>query len=468
MNMYRDTGVCATPLSQPLLHPTSVYPFIMATLLWAIQPPPVSPCPKWGFELGLLSGLLAGHFHENRCLRMARAVIRMTSTARMGLHVEVRPGLPQRGTRRRWLPWIRSNEGSRHTTEVSDVWIRSTPTALQQRDNIEWTRWNRGRRPFVSGIWQYLFHQCTGTVWAKLLWHAQPVSTGATKDQRSTAPAKLGELLGASLEGLTSHAFLSTPRPDDHPENRVRKKSGGTESSLGTSSLFRKLRKLQPGRNRDSTRWIGWHTTPRDIVFQTLGMCAEFLAHFDAQSVLFDLHEAAARRSYAAQRRNTATGASAASSAALSLAVSRAIALGGVEPSFSSTDDLSVRDLSEGSTPALEHSEQGGSASVNANSQHQLLLSCPHFINETGSYRERNVSFLSSWAERGEACIVEARLRPRCSNASVSKLEVPPWGSSHQARETAATLHRARWPGCQILPWALLWGKVGHLWFVYR
>uniref|UniRef100_A0A8C1JJU4 Signal-induced proliferation-associated 1 like 3 n=1 Tax=Cyprinus carpio TaxID=7962 RepID=A0A8C1JJU4_CYPCA len=422
--MYRDTGVCATPLSQPL-------------------PPPHLRLP-----------LHNGHSS------MGDPALSRVSVPKMGVRARIAEWPPRRALSRESL--LENGQGS-HPDDLNseDVFTRGNVTRLPQggtrdSDFLESTQTRSPGTPptfRASGFAPLrqrsnseitLSEQDETEVEGRLFReygstssiNVQAVSEQSffdmlsqfqqeRPDQRSTAPAKLGELLGASLEGPPSHGALSTPRPDDRPENRVRKKSGGTESSLGTSSLFRKLRSSSRGETETPR---GDSDDPRlpETLSSKPWVCVRSFAHFDAQSILFDLHEAAARRSYAAQRRNTATGASAASSAAVSLAVSRAIALGGVEPSFSSTDDLSVRDLSEGSIPALEHSEQGGSASVNPNSQQQLLLSCPHFINETGSYRERNVSFLSSWAERGEAGIVEPRLRPRCSNASVSKLEVPP------------------------------------------
>uniref|UniRef100_A0A8C1SZQ9 Signal-induced proliferation-associated 1 like 3 n=1 Tax=Cyprinus carpio TaxID=7962 RepID=A0A8C1SZQ9_CYPCA len=404
--MYRDTGVCATPLSQPL-------------------PPPHLRLP-----------LHNGHSS------MGDPALSRVSVPKMGVRARIAEWPPRRALSRESL--LENGQGS-HPDDLNseDVFTRGNVTRLPQggtrdSDFLESTQTRSPGTPptfRASGFAPLrqrsnseitLSEQDETEVEGRLFReygstssiNVQAVSEQSffdmlsqfqqeRPDQRSTAPAKLGELLGASLEGPPSHGALSTPRPDDRPENRVRKKSGGTESSLGTSSLFRKLRSSSRGETETPR---GDSDDPRlpETLSSKPWVCVRSFAHFDAQSILFDLHEAAARRSYAAQRRNTATGASAASSAAVSLAVSRAIALGGVEPSFSSTDDLSVRDLSEGSIQGLEHSD------------------CPHFINETGSYRERNVSFLSSWAERGEAGIVEPRLRPRCSNASVSKLEVPP------------------------------------------
>uniref|UniRef100_A0A671W010 Signal induced proliferation associated 1 like 3 n=1 Tax=Sparus aurata TaxID=8175 RepID=A0A671W010_SPAAU len=232
-------------------------------------------------------------------------------------------------------------------------------------------------------------------------------------DQRSSAPVRLGELL-RTPDSPPNAPLPSAPSPgpiggDDRGTGRkdgaerARKKSGGTESSLGTSSLFRKLRSSSRGEldggkgdiGEDGGRGSGEASYKPWV-------CPKSFVHFDAQSILFDLHEAAAQRGYAAQRRNTATGASAAS---VSLSVSRSSAVN--DPVYSSIEDLTLS-----LDPALNSS--------------QLLLCCPHFLNETGGHGERNISFLSSSAERGgDGGGDGARGWLRRSNASVSVLEVP-------------------------------------------
>uniref|UniRef100_A0A8C7L2L2 Signal induced proliferation associated 1 like 3 n=1 Tax=Oncorhynchus kisutch TaxID=8019 RepID=A0A8C7L2L2_ONCKI len=229
-------------------------------------------------------------------------------------------------------------------------------------------------------------------------------------DQRSTAPIHLGEQLYTnsppSAPLPTGHSPIPTPRGEDggmgRSENRVRKKSGGTDSSLGTSSLFRKLRSSSRGElDRGEAGEDGGGRNSTDTPYKPW-VCPKSFVHYDAQSILFDLHEAAAQRAYVSQRRNTATGASAAS---VSLAVSRSSALSGLDATYSSVEDLTL-----GLDPSA-----------------LLLLSCPHFRNETGGHGERNVSFLSSSAERGgEGGAGDlARGSLRRSNASVSVVEVP-------------------------------------------
>ncbi|XP_041658320.1 signal-induced proliferation-associated 1-like protein 3 [Cheilinus undulatus] len=239
-------------------------------------------------------------------------------------------------------------------------------------------------------------------------------------DQRSSAPSRLRELLRAPD---TSTPLPSAPSPgplggDDRgsgkkdSSERVRKKSGGTESSLGTSSLFRKLRSSSRGEldggkgenNEDGASYKPW-------------ICPKSFVHFDAQSILFDLHEAASQRGYAAQRRNTATGASAAS---VSMSVSRTSAVN--DPVYSSIEDLTLSLDPASTTPSLGIDPLDGPPGANGSSP--LLLCCPHFLNETGGHGERNISFLSSSAERGgDGDGLRGWLR-KC-NASVSVLEVP-------------------------------------------
>ncbi|KAM4628293.1 signal-induced proliferation-associated 1-like protein 3 [Polymixia lowei] len=253
-------------------------------------------------------------------------------------------------------------------------------------------------------------------------------------DQRSSAPVRLGELLRAPDSSPSAPNLLSpSPVPSgedrgtgrrDGAESRVRKKSGGTESSLGTSSLFRKLRsssrgELDGGKGETGEDGVGRNS---DTSYKPW-VCPKSFVHFDAQSILFDLHEAAAQRSYVAQRRNTATGASAAS-VSLSV-VSRSSAASAMDPSYSSTEDLTMSLDPSSTLPSLGMDPLDGPPGSLGSSP--LLLCCPHFLNEIGGHGERNVSFLSSSAERGgEGAGGEGtRAWLRRSNASVSVLEVP-------------------------------------------
>lgn len=248
-------------------------------------------------------------------------------------------------------------------------------------------------------------------------------------DQRSSAPAHLKELLRAPdlppSASLPSAFSPSHTGGDDRGTgkkdgvDRVRKKSGGTESSLGTSSLFRKLRSSSRGEldgGKGEINDDGGVRSSGETPYKPW-VCPKSYVHFDAQSILFDLHEAAVQRGYAAQRRNTATGASAAS---VSLSIARSSAASVNEPVYSSIEDLTLNPNPSSTTPSLDMDPLDGPPGVH--SQSPLLLTCPHFLNETGGDGERNISFLSSSAERGGDGLGNGL---RKSNASVSVLEVP-------------------------------------------
>ncbi|XP_075892289.1 signal-induced proliferation-associated 1-like protein 3 isoform X2 [Nelusetta ayraudi] len=248
-------------------------------------------------------------------------------------------------------------------------------------------------------------------------------------DQRSSAPARLREFLRAP-DSPPSAPQPSAVSPGHHLEDRggskkdgadrVRKKSGGTESSLGTSSLFRKLRSSSRGELDGGKAETGEDGGARGDPSYKPWVCTKSFVHYDAQSILFDLHEAAAQRGYSAQRRNTATGASAASVQSMS----RSSAASVNEPIYSSIEDLTLSQ-EPGSAPTLSLGTDpmnGGTGGPHS----PLLLCCPHFLNETGGHGERNISFLSSSAEcrAGDGGDV-TRGWLRRSNASVSVLEVP-------------------------------------------
>ncbi|KAF3692732.1 Signal-induced proliferation-associated 1-like protein 3 [Channa argus] len=250
-------------------------------------------------------------------------------------------------------------------------------------------------------------------------------------DQRSSAPVRLGELLRPP--DLPPSAALPTapsPGPTERDEKgagrkdgteRVRKKSGGTESSLGTSSLFRKLRSSSRGEldgGKGETNEDGGVRGSADNSYKPW-VCTKSFVHYDAQSILFDVHEAAAQRGYVTQRRNTATGASAAS---VSLSVSKSSAPSVNEPVYSSIEDLTLG-LDPGSTTPSQGLDPLDGPSGAHNSS-PLLLCCPHFLNETGGHGERNISFLIASTECGGEGADGGRGWLRRSNASVSVLEV--------------------------------------------
>uniref|UniRef100_A0A8C5WG39 Signal induced proliferation associated 1 like 3 n=1 Tax=Leptobrachium leishanense TaxID=445787 RepID=A0A8C5WG39_9ANUR len=196
-------------------------------------------------------------------------------------------------------------------------------------------------------------------------------------------------LVGSSRTDLRNGQY---PKDESSLKDKDKVRKRATKGESNDSSIFRKLRSSKIDNEQ------GRPFMEQDENFKPW-VCPKTFAHYDVQSMLFDLNEVAANRTYVAQRRNTTTGASAAS--AVSLAV------------FTSTEDLNFKEN-------LEHD-------LGDNNSNELLLSCPHFRNETGGMCERNVSFSKASAgspSGSEGGVLEPSLTMYCTNASMSVLEV--------------------------------------------
>uniref|UniRef100_A0A8C7SBT9 Signal-induced proliferation-associated 1-like protein 2 n=1 Tax=Oncorhynchus mykiss TaxID=8022 RepID=A0A8C7SBT9_ONCMY len=137
-------------------------------------------------------------------------------------------------------------------------------------------------------------------------------------------------------------------------------------------------------------------------------------AHYDVQSVLFNISEAVANRADLGRRKNTTTGASAAS---------HATPIPVCESPIGICEEL-------GHKASMDADEGDGKSNT-------LVLSCPYFRNETGGEGERRVAlskassasygsgdYAPSYGGGGQGYSVESSLSTRCTNAGVSVLEV--------------------------------------------
>nr|XP_014348558.1 PREDICTED: signal-induced proliferation-associated 1-like protein 3 [Latimeria chalumnae] len=239
-------------------------------------------------------------------------------------------------------------------------------------------------------------------------------------DQRSVPPEKLQDLLrvdssmasSLNLAGSCKIDIRNGPSQKEDLKSLQKDKDKSRKKNLrgevSSDSIFRKLRNNKS--DNDSTKSLDQEDSRSQDILRPW-VCQKSFAHFDAQSILFDLNEVAANRAYVAQRRNTATGASAAS--AVSLAVSRTLGLGSLDPTFTSTEDLNCKENLE-----PDHGDNNGN---------DLLLSCPHFRNEIGGMCERNISFskvMVGCQSGGEGGFIEPSLSKHCTNASIAVLEV--------------------------------------------
>ncbi|XP_071247357.1 signal-induced proliferation-associated 1-like protein 2 isoform X3 [Salvelinus alpinus] len=221
--------------------------------------------------------------------------------------------------------------------------------------------------------------------------------------------------------------------------SREREKNfmGRLRSDSSETSVFRKLRTIKS--EGDGFRLSLDQDDRRPLSFQ------KCFAHYDVQSVLFNISEAVASRATLSQRKNTTTGASAASQAG---ARGGAPCLGpGLGPGGGPGTGVGLGadgglggGLSSGTTntPMFE-SPLGSREDLNPKENldqdegdgknNGLVLGCPHFRNEIGGEGERRISLSrannASHSGGGESCSFESSLSSHCTNAGVSVLEVP-------------------------------------------
>ncbi|XP_035276940.1 signal-induced proliferation-associated 1-like protein 1 isoform X1 [Anguilla anguilla] len=249
---------------------------------------------------------------------------------------------------------------------------------------------------------------------------------GDKPDQRSPAPDRLGDLL------TISHKQAGFDLPDGpvagrrgSPSARLKEREKPlkrrSKSETGGDSIFRKLRTARTegdssraGSDAEDGRSEDGGPPPKPWA------CQKGFAHYDVQSVLFDLNEAAHSRQTSAKLRNTTTGASAAAAASASSSLSSTHSAPYSSP-CGSQEELSAKD--------------GVGLDAGDDKSNELVLSCPCFRNEVGGEGERKISLskLGSIGSGGPAAVAaaadgnpfESSLSTHCTNNGVAVLEVP-------------------------------------------
>ncbi|XP_069500938.1 signal-induced proliferation-associated protein 1 isoform X2 [Ambystoma mexicanum] len=173
---------------------------------------------------------------------------------------------------------------------------------------------------------------------------------------------------------------------EDSPTEKTFVKSEGTESAPVCSGRAQEVFKLGLTSDYLPKTWV------------------KQFAHFDVQSILFDLGEAVSKRNSIGRRKNITTGASAASQ--LHNACTSAI---------SNSPSGSAEDL---------NGQENNVADEGDGRDNELVLSCPYFRNEVGGEKERSLCRLEAGHEwHGRS--FEPHLACRCPNTAVSVLEEP-------------------------------------------
>uniref|UniRef100_A0A4W3HFU4 Signal-induced proliferation-associated 1 like 2 n=1 Tax=Callorhinchus milii TaxID=7868 RepID=A0A4W3HFU4_CALMI len=173
------------------------------------------------------------------------------------------------------------------------------------------------------------------------------------------------------------------------------------------ASLFRKLRNARS--EHEALRFSFDQEENRLEKCIQLWTCHKCLAHYDVQSILFNVSEAMANRANVGQRKNTTTGASAASQHAIPGGYSA-----NCESPTGSKEDLNSKENLD--------ADEGDGKSNN------LVLTCSYFRNEIGGEGERRIALSranSCSFTCSESCSFESSLSSHCTNAGVSVLEVP-------------------------------------------
>ncbi|XP_075452967.1 signal-induced proliferation-associated 1-like protein 2 isoform X2 [Ascaphus truei] len=176
------------------------------------------------------------------------------------------------------------------------------------------------------------------------------------------------------------------------------------------TSLFRKLRTVKS--EHDALKFSFDLDDGRFERSIPLWSCQKCFAHYDVQSILFNINEAMVTCTNVAKRKNLTTGASAASQSTVSQYPSGQT--GSCDSPLGSKEDLNTKDNCE--------TDDGDGKSNN------LVLSCRYFRNEIGGEEDRRIALSranSSSVPAGESCSFESSLSSHCTNAGVSVLEVP-------------------------------------------
>ncbi|XP_056151512.1 signal-induced proliferation-associated 1-like protein 1 [Lampris incognitus] len=263
---------------------------------------------------------------------------------------------------------------------------------------------------------------------------------GEKADQRSPAPERLEDLLNvASKQAIMDLQEDVTDSQPPKAKDRDKPPKRRSKSETGGESIFRKLRNVRG--ESDSPR-AG--SDAEDGRSEEVGpplkpwVCQKGFAHYDVQSMLFDLNEVIQLRQTASKRKNTTTGASAAAAASATSTLSSTHSLPYSSPG-GSQEELCARD-----SPGLDSGDE---------QSNEMLLSCPCFRNEIGADgtgRRRvgaggtglhglvvvGAGSSSSGSLGGEGHLYETTVSPHCTNAGVAVLEGPKEGPSTHSEKS--------------------------------
>ncbi|XP_053365898.1 signal-induced proliferation-associated 1-like protein 1 isoform X2 [Clarias gariepinus] len=246
---------------------------------------------------------------------------------------------------------------------------------------------------------------------------------GEKPDQRSPAPERLAELLTVSTKEQDLLDSVVEDLKNDSPPSRLRDRDKPpkrrSKSETGGESIFRKLRNART--DVDSPR-VGSDMEDNRLEDSKPPLkpwvCQKGFAHYDVQSMLFNMNEVIQnRQNSAAKCKNTTSGASAASafSGSATSTLSSTHSLQSSSPS-GSQEELNTRD----SPPLVPADDEGGG----------LVLKCHCFCTETGGeFRHKGgVNVQGELPGSGSSRAFgrdENTLSHHCANGGIAVVEGP-------------------------------------------
>uniref|UniRef100_H2V906 Signal-induced proliferation-associated 1 like 1 n=1 Tax=Takifugu rubripes TaxID=31033 RepID=H2V906_TAKRU len=252
-------------------------------------------------------------------------------------------------------------------------------------------------------------------------------------DQRSPAPERLTELLTVAP---VKQAALDLPdgplgpvrgSPASRLKEREKQLKRRSKSETGGESIFRKLRsvKVEGDTSRAGSDAEDGGKGDESGPSAKPWLCQKGFAHFDVQSVLFDLNDVIQSRQSGSKRKNTTTGASAAAvaSATSSLSSNQSGMFG--SPCGSQEELCKEGTGGHGANPVLDPGDD---------KSNDLVLSCPCFRNEIGGEGSIGSGGSSSNSSgSNDEGPLDATLTTHFTNAGVAVLEASKDGQSQHA-----------------------------------
>uniref|UniRef100_A0A8C5HZ13 Signal-induced proliferation-associated 1-like protein 1 n=1 Tax=Gouania willdenowi TaxID=441366 RepID=A0A8C5HZ13_GOUWI len=389
-------------------------------------------------------GVSAVAAHSNLSAKLGHLISPQDSSMLRNIHNTLKNKMQSKGKDNRFLSpdgYLGSpRKGMRRIRQRSNSDITISELDVDGNEGWSFSGWTPMHREYgsTSSIDK---HGVSGESFFDML---KGYQSAEAPDQRSPAPERLTELLTvapikqAALDLPDGPLGPARGSPASRLKEREKQLKRRSKSEAGSESIFRKLRsvKVEGDSSRAGSDAEDGGKADESGSLPKPWVCQKGFAHFDVQSLLFDLNEAIHSRQSGGKRKNTTTGASAAAAASASATSSLSSNQSGMYGSpCGSQEELSKDGTGPNTNPALDPGDD---------KSNDLVLSCPCFRNEIGGEGERNISPAkqgsigsggSSGSSTGstEEGPLDATLTTHFTNAGVAVLEATKDGQSQHS-----------------------------------